>query len=214
MRYKSINIEYWTSPDGTDFLGINELSEKVDKNYFLTINKKRTDACGGGLYDLLVKITEDISLLELTKSYIQDGVKILLGYSLITLFKELKILFKSNQHLNPSLDKLVLDYRDCRIIIYSLYELSIEKSIQEILEQLCQFYSRHKSQFKTIKKIHIPIINNRDSYNLCDFRVKLDVDEPVVKFTKDFYFMFWGLSTKKEKYIYDLCTNKVSKRVF
>jgi hypothetical protein len=57
-------------------------------------------------------------------------------------------------------------------------------------------------------------INNKDSYNLCDFRVKLDVDEPVVKFTKDFYFMFWGLSTKKGKYIYDLSTNKVSKSVF
>ncbi|GAB2797722.1 hypothetical protein GCM10027275_49070 [Rhabdobacter roseus] len=82
MRYKKIDIEYWTYPEGDDFKDISEFAKGVDQDYLLTLSKKRTDACGGGLYDLIIKVTEDISLLDLAKSYAEDGVKVAIGYSL------------------------------------------------------------------------------------------------------------------------------------
>jgi hypothetical protein len=214
MRYKRINIEYWTDPYGTDFIGLNDLVKNMDQNYLLTINRKRTDASGGGLYDLLVKITEEISILDLAQSYVQDGVKVLIGYSLHSLLKELKLLFKNNQNLRPSLDILYLDYKDCQVIIYNLYESSIEHTIQNILKHLCQFQLNHQEDFGTIKKIHIPVINYKDYYGLCEFRVKLEVDEPITEFTKDYYFKFWGLTTKNGKFVYDIKKDKITNQVF
>lgn len=152
--------------------------------------------------------------MELAKSYIQDGVKILISYSLISLLKELKSLFAKNKILRPCLDELTIDYQDCKIIIYRLFESSIEESIQAILQHLCQFQLKHKRIFKNIEVIHVPIINSKDSYNLCDFRVKLSVDELIREFTKDYYFMFWGLTTNNGKYLYNLSKGKILKRRF
>ncbi len=82
MRYKKIDIEYWTYPEGDDFKDIDEFAKSIDHSYLLTLSKKRIDGCGGGLYDFVIKITEDISLLELAKSYAEDGIKVVIGYSL------------------------------------------------------------------------------------------------------------------------------------
>jgi hypothetical protein len=214
IRHKSINIEYWIHPDGTDFNGMEQFSYNIDHESLLTINKKRTDALGGGLYDLLATITEDISIIELAKSYAQDGAKVLIGLTLSTFLKEIKDLFKKNKSLAPTLDKLLLDYKDCEVIVYSLYDTSIADAIKEILEKICIFQLRHKKLFKSIKRIHIPIIRHKDFYDLCEFRVKLQVDEPIEKFTKDYYFKYWGISTKKNKFIFDLENDKFIKKKF
>ncbi|WP_411377466.1 hypothetical protein ACLHWS_11825 [Flavobacterium psychrophilum] len=100
MQNTKINIKYWTNPEGEDFKGISVL---FNTNYLLKINKKRTDTCGGGLYDIVIKITEDISFIELAKSYLEDGLKVLIGLAIKPVFVSLKKLFKTNKVLNPSI---------------------------------------------------------------------------------------------------------------
>lgn len=214
MRHKQIKISYWTYPEGDDFEDISGFTKEISHEYFLTVNKKRTDACGGGLYDIVVKITEDISLLELAKSYTEDGIKILIGYSLKPVFKSLKELFKKNEALKPSIEEIVLDFSDCKIRIYNYLGQEIEDIFDDLMEQLFLLRLSDKKFFKKVKTIHLPIVNHLDWYKLCDYRVILNVDEPIVKFTKEIYFGFWGVSTRQGKYVYDVDKKRLFKQVF
>jgi len=214
MRHKKIELEYWTYPEGNDFDKMDEFVDSVDKDYFLSINKKRTDALGGGLYEFIVKITEDISLLELAKSYAEDGIKILIGFSLKAIFTNVKELFHQNKKLGPAIQEITLDFKDCKIKIYEIYKNGIEESFDEIMEQLFIFRLENKKLFKKIKMIHIPILNHRDNYDLCDYRVKLNVDETVHEFSKQDYLNFWGITTKKKKIIYNVSDKKIIKEKF
>lgn len=214
MRQKKIELEYLTYPDGRDFDKMDEFVNSVDHNYFLSINKKRTDALGGGLYEFIVKITEDISLLELAKSYVEDGIKILIGFSLKAIFTNVKELFHKNEKLRPAIQEITLDFKDCKIKIYEIYENGIEESFDEIMEQLFIFRLEKKELFKNIKMIHIPILHHRDSYDLCDYRVKLNVDETVDQFTKQDYLNFWGITTKEKGIIYNVSDKRIINEKF
>ena len=214
MGFKEIQIDYWVYPDGEDFAEMAEFTNEVNRDYLLSINKKRGDGYGGGYYDLIIKIVEDISLLELAKSYAEDGIKIIVGYSLKTIFQSVKKLFKKNKELSPSIEELTIDYKDCKIKIYNLYENAIEDSFDEIIKKLSIFRLEQEKFFQKIKTIHIPIINHTDSYNLCEFRVKLNVDEPIGNFNKSYYFKHWGLKTKNKKYIFDLNENIIFEQNF
>lgn len=214
MRYKKIDIEYWTYPEGDDFNDINEFAKGIDQDYLLTLNKKRTDACGGGLYDFIIKITEDISLLELAKSYAEDGVKVVIGYSLKKIFDSTKTLFEKNKEFNPSIAELIIDFKDCKVRIYNIYENGIEECFDKIMEQLCILRLSDKKFFKKIKTIHLPIFNLKDCYKICDYRVLLTVDEPLTKLTKNDFFNYWGISKKKNNHVYDLKNKKVFKQKF
>ena len=213
-HYKRVNLSYWIYPEGNDFNEIDVFTNNLDKSLFLTINKKRTDTLGGGLYELAVKITEDISLMELAQSYAQDGVKVLIGFYLQSLLTELKELFKKNKHLKPGLDELTIDYEDCKVRIYSLYDGSIEESIESILKALCSFRLENKQLFKSIRKIHLPIFKNKDYYDLCEYRVRLNVDENILSFKKSDYLQYWGLTLKNKKVIYSVLQNKIIEEVF
>ncbi|MCK9337590.1 MAG: hypothetical protein M0P43_07155 [Arcobacteraceae bacterium] len=214
MRQKKIVIEYWTDPDGDDFRDINEFVKNINQDYFLTLNKKRTDACGGGLYDFIIKITEDISLLELAKSYAEDGVKIIIGYSLKKIFDSTKALFEKNKEFSPSIEELVIDYKDCKVRIYNIYENGIEECFDDIMKELCDLKLADKKFFKKIKTIHLPIFNNNDLYKICDYRVKLNVDEPLTNLTNKDFFNYWGISKQKHKYVYDVKNKKVFKQKY
>lgn len=214
MRYKKIDIEYWTYPEGDDFKDIDDFVKNIDQDYFLTLNKKRTDGLGGGLYDFIIKITEDISLLELSKSYAEDGVKIIIGYSLKKIFDSTKALFEKNKEFNPSIEELVIDYKDCKVRIYNIYENGIEDCFDDIMEQLCVLRLTDKGFFKKIKTIHLPIFNSKDWYKICDYRVKLNVDEPLTNLTKKDFFNYWGISKKKNNYVYNLKNKKLFKQKF
>ena len=214
MRYKKIVIEYWTNPDGDDFKAVNKFVKNINQDYLLTLNKKRTDACGGGLYDFIIRITEDISLLELAKSYAEDGVKIIIGYSLNKIFDSTKALFEENKEYSSSIEELVIDYKDCKVRIYNIYKNGIEECFEDILKHLCDFRLSDKKFFNKIKTIHLPIFNNNDLYEICDYRVKLNVDEPLVNLIKKDFFNYWGISKEKNKYVYDLNNKKIFKQKF
>jgi len=214
MRFKKIELEYWTNTDGRDFKEIEPFVDRIDKNYFLIINKKRTDSHGGGLYEFIIKITENYSLLDLAKSYAEDGLKILIAFSIKILFKEIKELFRQNKRLNPEIKEITMDFNDCKIRIYEIYKNGIEETFDEIMEQLFIFRLENEQLFDKTKIIHTPIINHIDSYNLCSYRVKLNVDETVFDFSKDDYLNYWGISTKKKKIIYKVSEKKIIKEKF
>jgi hypothetical protein len=214
MRFKTVKIDYWVDTDGKDFPNIDEFCKSVDFNYFLKVNKKRTDSLGGGLYELVIRITEDLTLMAVAQSYLQDGVKAIINKTIKSTLENLKILFDKNKDLSPTVDTLILDYNDCKIKIYRLFSKSIESVIDELGDEICKFYLNHPDAFKDIKKIHIPILNHKDSYELCDYRVKLNYDEPIMEFHKDDYFKFWGLTTSSGKKVYDLSKDSIVDQVF
>ncbi len=214
MRFREIEFEYWTYPDGRDFKEIETFVENIDKEYFLKINKKRTDGLGGGLYELIIKITEDYSLLDLAKSYTEDGIKILIGFSIKTIFKHIKQLFIQNKSLDPEIREIILNFKDCKIRIYEVYKNGIEDNFDDIMEQLLIFRLENKNLLKKTKNIHIPILNNFDNYNLCSYRVKLNIDEIVFDYSKKDYLNFWGISTKKKKLIYEVPKKRIIKEKF
>lgn len=207
--YKSIKIEYWTFPEGQDFDGIEEFVNEIDKDYFLTVSKKRTDALGGGLYDLIIEISEDLSLIELAKSYIEDGVKFYIGYHAKEIFKTIRKLFEKNKDLNPSVEQFSIKFKDCKVILYEVYENAIEESFESVITELIKVASEHKKTFKRAKEIHIPIFKHKDSYNICKYRVKLNVDENMTEFKKSDYLNFWGIKTKKKEFVYNVENGKL-----
>lgn len=82
------------------------------------------------------------------------------------------------------------------------------------MRQLFIFRLENKKLFKKTKTIHIPILNHIDSYNLCSYRVKLNVDETVSDFGKNDFLNYWGISTKKEKFIYKVPEKEIIKERF
>lgn len=215
MRYKKIEVKYWTNTEGEDFQGSEKFLSEVNTDYYLKITKFRSDANGGGNHELLIKITEDISLLELAKSYVEDGVKLAIGILINNMFKEIKILFGKNKNLRPGIEELVLDFKDCKVRVYKIFDGGIESSIYEIIDRLCTLYYSEGISFDDTKTIHIPIFNHRDSYNLCNYKVKLNVDENITNFTRENYFEYWGISkNNKNKYVYNLRQKKFKKQIF
>ncbi len=212
--YKSIKIEYWTLPEGDDFDGIENFVKEIDKDYFLTVSKKRTDALGGGLYDLVIEISEDLSLMELTKSYIQDGVKLYIGYQAKEIYKVIKKLFEKNEDLHPTVEQISVKFKDCKVIFYEVYENGIEENFEEVITKLIQVASEQKIILKKAKEIHIPIFNHKDSNNICKYRVKLNVDENISEFKKVDYLNLWGIKTKKKEFVYNVPKGKLKKKKF
>lgn len=212
---KNIKIKYWTFPDGTDLKGIEKFIDEIDSDYFLTVTKKRTDALGGGLYDLIIEICEDLSLIELAKSYVQDGVKLYIGYHAKTIYNSVKKLFENNKELRPSIEKISIKYKDCKIVFYEIYENGIEDNFEKVIYQLFDFAHSNKKSFKKIKKIHVPIFKHNDEYDLCEFRVKLNVDENITEFKSEDYTSFWGVQTKNKKYVYEVENkNKINEEFY
>jgi len=212
--YKSIKIEYWTLPEGQDFDGIEEFVNEIDKDYSLTINKKRTDALGGGLYGLIIEISEDLSLTELTKSYIEDGIKLYFGFQVKEIYRNINKLFKKNKKLSPSVEQIIVKFKDCEVILYEIFEFGIEKNFEIISKELLNVASENLKLFKKIRQIHIPIFNHKDSYNICDYRVKLNVDENITAFYVKDYLKFWGIKTKNKYRVYNVRKKKLMKKMF
>ncbi|HET8859410.1 hypothetical protein [Marivirga sp.] len=212
--YKSIKIEYWTFPEGQDFHGIEEFVDEIDKDYFLTISKKRTDALGGGLYHLIIEIQEDLSLVELAKSYVEDGIKLYIGYQAKDIYKTIKKLFDKNKNLKPSVEQISVKFKDCNVIFYEIYENAIEENFESVITELIKAASEHKKIFKKAKEVHIPIFNQKDIYNICDYRVKLNVDENMTDFRKADFLKLWGIKFKKKHIVYNVQKNKMKKKKF
>jgi hypothetical protein len=211
MKKTKIKISYWTYPEGKNFEGLDEFKNSLKGNYDVEIKSQKTDALGGGLYELVINIINNLTLEQFISSYIQDGIKLTLALYLGHFFKKIKFLFENNQKFRTDVEKIKFEFEDSKIFIYSLYKNSLIDNFEEILKFIVKNYEIMKKTSKNkIKEIHIPIFDKEDYYKLCRYRVKLKIDENIPNFQKKDYFKFWGVRTYQNDFIYSIKSKQLS----
>lgn len=214
MENKEIRIEYLTHTTGGDLEGVEEFKNNINKEYNLTIEKKRIEVLCGGVYELIIEITEDITLMELAKSYAEDAFKFYIGYKFKVIFKNIKSLFIKNEKNFPTVEKIKIKFKDCTVTIYEIYVNGVEENFEEIVSELIKFGSQNKKLLCKTQEIHIPIFNKKDNYKICKYRVKLESHETIKKFQKNDYQSYWGIQTNKKHKVYNLKKNKIRNKIF
>ena len=216
MEKIKVKLSYLTYSQEHDFEDISKFTENLSIDYDLEIKNEKTDALGGGLYEFVLEIISNVDFSEIAKDYIEDGVKVGIGYFWKPIFKRIKELFQKNPKYNPDIAVAKFIFNDIEIIIYPLYQNSIEEVIDEVIQKISQHFIKIKNQTKLpLRSIHIPIFNHVDIYELCAYRVKLDVDENISSFSKNDYFKLWGIRCgSKTDFIYDLSNQSTLKTRF
>ncbi len=216
MENIKVKLSYWTYPEGHDFEEIDIFQKELSSEYEIEIKSERTDALGGGLYEFAMEIINNINFTDFAKDYIEEGIKMGVGYFWKPIFEKIKELFKKNEKYNPDIEVAKFIFKDLEIIIYPLYE----ESIDEVIDNLIKMISLHLISIKKetnskINSIHVPIFNYVDYYEVCAYRVKLNYDENIPSFTKEDYFKLWGIRCDdKTDFIYDLSDRKALKTKF
>jgi hypothetical protein len=213
MEKIKVKLSYWTFPEGDDFEGIEAFRANLSKEFETEIASQPTDTLGGGLYEFAIEIINKVDFADIAKDYIEDGVKIGLAFFWKPIFKTIKELFKKNKHYNPDIEVAKFIFKDVEIIIYPLYPNSIDEVIDEIIQTLAKQYSNIKAEATAVESIHIPIFNQVDSYEVCAYRVKLNVDENIPVFKKEDYFMLWGIKGDVD-YVYNVNSKSFLKTRF
>lgn len=216
MEKIKIKLSYWTYPEGEDFDDIVAFKNDLSNDYDTEITSERTDALGGGLYEFVLEIIAKVDFSDIAKDYLEDGVKVGIGYFWKPVFNQIKELFKKNKKYTPDIEVAKFIFNDIEIIIYPLYQDSIEEIIDEVIMTISRHFLKIKNETKLpIKSIHIPIFNHVDSYEVCAYRVRLNVDENISSFNKKDYFKLWGIKCSSETdFIYDLNNQSVLKTKF
>lgn len=210
-----VNISYWTYPKGDDFDGIELFRSELSTNYQAKIRSERTDALGGGLYEIVVEIVCNFSFADIAGELIKDGVVAGITYFWKPIFRKIMDLFQRNKELRPDIEVAKFIFNDIEIIIYPVYSNSVDEIIDDVIKALAQnFLFIEKQMNEPIKAVHIPIFNHVDTYKLCAYRVKLDVDENIEKFSRDDYFKLWGIRCKESDFVFDLQSQNVLRTSF
>lgn len=205
MENIKIKLSYWTYPEGEDFDDIEAFKADLSKEFETEITSQPTDAMGGGLYEFVVEIINNVDFADIAKDYLEDGVKVGLGYFWKPIFKRIKELFKKNKQYRPDIEVAKFVFRDIEVIIYPLYPDSIDEVIDDTIQTLSRHYSKIKTETVSIKSIHIPIFNHVDTYEVCAYRVRLNVDENIESFKREDYFNLWGIrSDKNTDFVYNV----------
>jgi hypothetical protein len=213
MERIEIKLSYWTYPEGDDFNDIEAFKADLSREFETEIISQPTDAMGGGLYDFAIEIVHKIDFADIAKDYLEDSIKVGLGLFWKPLFKRIKELFKKNKQYRPDIEVAKFVFKDVEIIIYPLYTNSIDEIIDEVILNLARQYSEIKAKTNVIKSIHIPIFNHVDIYELCAYRVKLNVDENLPEFKKSDYFTLWGIRGDVD-YIFNVHNKSILKTRF
>jgi len=215
MENIKVNISYWTYPEGDDFDGIELFTRDLLDEYKSEIRSERTDALGGGLYELVVEIVCNFNFADIAGDLIKDGVVGGIAYFWKPIFKKIKDLFQKNKKLHPDIEVAKFIFNDIEIVIYPIYSNSVDEIIDEVIKTLTLYFPVIESRTKAqIKAIHIPIFNHVDNYKLCAYRVKLNVDENIESFSRDDYFKLWGVRCNESDFIYDLQGQSLLKAKF
>jgi hypothetical protein len=215
MENIKIKLSYWTYPEGDDFDDIDVFKFDLSKEFDTEITSQPTDALGGGLYEFVVEIISNVDFADIAKDYLEDGVNVGLGYFWKPIFKRIKELFKKNKKYCPDIEVAKFVFRDIEVIIYPLYPDSIDEVIDETIQTLSRHFSKIKTETASIKSIHIPIFNQVDTYEVCAYRVRLNVDENIASFKREDYFNFWGIKGDKDHdFIYNIKDRSILKTKF
>ena len=216
MNKIKVKLSYWTFPDGDDFKEIEVFKKALSEEYDTEIESKPTDALGGGLYEFVLEIVNNVDFADIASGYIEDALKVGVGFFCKPIFNKIKELFKKNKHFKPDIAEAKFIFNDIEIIIYPTYTNSIDEVINEVLKKLSLNFLEIKDKIENkIESIHIPIFNQVDYYELCAYRVKLNVDENITSFSKKDYFKYWGIKCdKKTDFVYELENESLLKTRF
>jgi hypothetical protein len=215
-----IKISYWTYPGGEDFVSLDKFKKELDSEVELEIASQETDALGGGLYEFILEVYSKFHLADFVKDYTEDIIKgsvgVAGGFLGKHVIKSIKKLFSKNKKLTPGFELIKLIYRDVTVFLYPLYPDSLIDVTNDIIKVLAEHYSKIvKAVDSPVTEIHIPIFNKIDSYGICDYRVRLNVDENIENFSKEDYFKIWGIKcVSKHNFVYKLEENKADKIKF
>ncbi len=205
MSNIKIKLSYWRYPEGDDFENIEAFKANLSKEFDTEITSQPTDAMGGGLYEFVIEIINNVHFADIAKDYFEDGVKVGLGYLWKPIFKRIRELFSKNKQYIPDIEVAKFVFRDIEIIIYPLYPDSIDEVVDETVQTLLRHYAKIKTDTTSIKSIHVPIFNKIDTYEVCAYRVRLNVDENIDSFKKADYFGLWGIRCDNDTdYIYNV----------
>lgn len=215
-----IKISYWTYPGGEDFVELDEFKKDLESEVELEVTSQETDALGGGLYEFVFEVYSNFHLVDFVKDYAEDilksGVGVVGGFFGKYIIGGVKKLFSKNENLTPGFELIKLIYRDVTVFLYPLYPSSLLDVASDIISKLAEHYPKIiKSVDSPVIEIHVPIFNHIDSYGICDYHVRLNVDENIGEFSKEDYFKLWGIKcVSKNDFVYKLGKNEADKTKF
>lgn len=199
----SVKITYWAYPTGpesmVDLKSVEEFRKDLEENYVASVHGRRTDACGGGLYNLVIELISNTSMADVatwlasgvTFDVLKSGGNALLLRPLLSAYKKLK---ERNTEHDVRIGELRIIFRDSSLVIYNICGDSIFDNLKGILEAVAQHYSKTALRSGEMPyEIHIPILEDTSIDRLTRFRVMLDVDETVVPVVPEVYYKYWGL---------------------
>jgi hypothetical protein len=197
----SLKILYWTIPEpGHKVIELDGLADfrfELSQEY-ISVVQSRPGGCGGGLYELAVEFISKITLQDFA-SFLLQGI----AYDIIKSGSKAFILrpflesYKKLKSLNPNrgvdIDELKIVFQDSTIVIHKITEDSISLHLERILLCLAN-HAQHLIVAESERpfEIVIPVFEDPAWDRPCRFRVKLDVDETIPKFSNKEYFGFWG----------------------
>ena len=208
-----IKISYWKDPNGEDFTEIDEFRNALSTD-FVEINAETADGYGSGFYELAIEVINDVNLKDFLVNTVYNTIDYGLGLVTLPILKAAKKLFSKNSKLDPGIEYIKVVFKDVDLHFYSIYNGSIEKNMNDIIKSLETHYLQLQN-LTQVKSIHIPIFDHVDTYKICRYRVKLDVDENIHNFSKNDYFNFWGIrDVNQESFVYKLDMKRVVRSKF
>jgi hypothetical protein len=201
MESVAVRIDYLTFPDGSptgvEPEGIDEFRNDM-QDVYVSLVRGQSGACGGGLYDLLVHVTSNISLRDVINvimsgvayDLIKSGTHSFVLRPLITALEKLK---SKNTKNNLTIDELKFTFQDSDIIIKKIGTQSLFDDLENIFKALAVNYEFMKDRSGASPyTIHIPIFEDPNP-RFSRFRALLDYDETIEDVTTDSYLQFWGV---------------------
>lgn len=199
----SVKITYWAVPDGPasmiDLKDIEEFRKELEENYIAAVHGRRSDSCGGGLYELIIELISNISMADVASwlmggvafDLLKHGANSLVIQPLLSAYHKLK---EKNKEHGVRIVELRIVLRDSILIIYNICEDGIFDNLKGILEAVAKHYSKtFLRSGEGPYEIHVPVFEDTSEDRLIRFRVLLDVDETIAPVIPAAYYNYWGL---------------------
>jgi hypothetical protein len=199
----SVKVTYWAFPDGPasmiDLKDIEEFRKELEDNYVAAVHGRRSDSCGGGLYELVIELISNVSMADAASwlisgvafDVLKHGANSLIIRPLLSAYQKLK---EKNKEHGVTIGELRIVLRDSILIIYNICEDGIFDNLKGILEAVAKHYSKTVLRSgEGSYEIHVPVLEDTSEGRLIRFRVLLDVDETIVPVVPAAYYNYWGL---------------------
>ncbi|HEY8947343.1 MAG TPA: hypothetical protein VIM56_00510 [Rhizomicrobium sp.] len=223
MAKSKVKLSYWTRSTN-DFDGIEELKENLTRDFDLEINRRTSDALGGWLFEIAIEIYQKLTLHEFLQSYAEDAIKFGIGLFAKEIFQQIRALFHRNAERRPDISEIKIIFDDAEIVIYSLYEGSIQEVATDLSAQIFSRWAALQDRLESrIKSLHVPIFfhteivevdKEKAPLEISAYRVRLTVDETIRGFKKEHFWKLWGIRTNSDNQIYDVENDTLKPEIF